>query len=289
MAYEQITHSIDGHVATITLNRPEKLNALTRTMAEEIRHAMFSAGEDDRVRVVVLTGAGRAFCAGSDLTQMAGTTSATRCEKTDEDPEKTVTRIMGIPTEEQRDAGNPFGARSDFRKRFSYIPSIPKPVIAAINGPAAGLGLIVSLYCDFRFASDNARFSIPLVRRGLGAEHGISWLLPRMIGLPNALDLLLSGRTIDAVEALRMGLVNAVFDKDGLRTGVREYAEQLIKLVSPRSLRVIKRQVWEAQFQTLAEAAAAGDVEMISSMESEDFKEGVLHFLEKREPSFSGR
>jgi enoyl-CoA hydratase/carnithine racemase len=147
----------------------------------------------------------------------------------------------------------------------------------------------VALYCDLRFASNNARFAMPLARRGLGAEHGISWLLPRMIGLPNALDLLLSGRSIDANEALRLGLVNGVLSQDSLATSVLDYAAQLITLVSPRSLRVIKKQVWEAQFQTLAQATIAGDAEMISSMESANFKEGILHFLEKRKPSFSGK
>ncbi len=258
-------------------------------MAEEVRRAMFSAGEDDTVRVVVLTGAGRGFCAGADLTQLSDAASGVgRSLDADDDPEQAVTKITGIATEEQRNEGNPFDARRDFRKRFSYIPSIPKPVIAAINGPVAGLGLIVALYCDLRFASDNARFAIPLARRGLGAEHGISWLLPRMIGLPNALDLLLSGRSVDANEALRLGLVNGVFNQDSLTTSVLDYAAQLITLVSPRSLRVIKKQVWEAQFQTLAEATMAGDAEMISSMKSADFKEGILHFLEKRKPSFSG-
>ena len=171
----------------------------------------------------------------------------------------------------------------------SYLPAIPKPIIAAINGPAAGLGLILALYCDLRFASEKARFSTAFSRRGLIAEHGISWLLPHTVGLPHALDLLFSARMIDAGEALRLGLVNRVFPEEGLMAGVLAYATELATLVSPRSLKVMKRQVWEAQFQTLAEAAAAADRELVLSIESEDFKEGVAHFLKKRQPEFTGK
>jgi enoyl-CoA hydratase/carnithine racemase len=180
-------------------------------------------------------------------------------------------------------------ARPDFRGRYGYFPTIPKPIIAALNGPIAGLGLVVSLYCDLRIASESAVLTTAFSRRGLIAEHGISWMLPRLVGLQNALDLLLSGRTIDAQEALRIGLVMRVLPHAELMDGVRVYARELADLVSPRSMRVMKRQLWDAQFQTLAEATAVADEEMRRSFSAEDFKEGVAHFVEKRAPRFSGR
>jgi enoyl-CoA hydratase/carnithine racemase len=290
MSYEQIMYHVAGYIATITLNRPEKLNAWTPVMADEVRHAMITAATDEKVRVIILTGSGRGFCAGADMAGLKETAGRTpSLLNSTENPEEVVTFLTGTKTEEQRDEGNRFNTRSDFRKRYSYFPSIPKPVIAAINGPAFGIGLIIALYCDLRFASESARFSIPLAKRGLAAEHGISWLLPRIIGLSNALDLLFSGRAVDAQEASKLGLVNRTFPEDAFMTSVHAYATQLTTLVSPRSLRIMKKQVWEAQFQTLAEAAALADREMILSVESDDFKEGILHFLEKRSPSFSGK
>jgi enoyl-CoA hydratase/carnithine racemase len=195
---------------------------------------------------------------------------------------------MGTKTEEERQDGRHSDMSPDFRKRYSYLSAIPKPIIAAINGPAAGVGFIITLYCDLRFASKTARFSTAFSRRGLIAEHGISWMLPRIVGLSNALDLLFSARMIDVEEALRMNLVDRIFLEESLMEGVRSYASELVTSVSPRSLRIMKKQVYEAQFQTLAEAAAIADAELMASMKSKDFKEGVAHFLEKRPPAFTG-
>jgi enoyl-CoA hydratase/carnithine racemase len=181
------------------------------------------------------------------------------------------------------------GVRSDFQKKYSYFPAIQKPVIAAINGPVVGLGLVIALFCDLRWASNAARFSTAFARRGLIAEYGIAWMLPRLVGLPNALDLLFSARTIDAGEALRIGLVNQVFPEDLFSDKVHEHARDLASGVSPRSLRVIKQQVYDALFQTLADALETSEREMLASLQSEDFKEGVAHFLEKRAPAFTGR
>jgi enoyl-CoA hydratase/carnithine racemase len=166
---------------------------------------------------------------------------------------------------------------------------IPKPIIAALNGATAGLGLVVSLYCDLRIAADTAVFTTAFSRRGLIAEHGVSWMLPRLVGLQHALDLLLSARKITAAEALAMGLVAQVKPAATLQEDVRAYARELADLVSPRSLRVMKRQLWEAQFQSLAEATAVADEEMQKSFTAEDFKGGVAHFVEKRAPRFTGR
>jgi enoyl-CoA hydratase/carnithine racemase len=162
-------------------------------------------------------------------------------------------------------------------------------VIAAIQGPVVGLGLVIALYCDLRFASDAARFGTAFARRGLIAEYGMAWMLPRLVGHANALDLLLSARMIDAAEALRMGLVNQVFPQDVFLEKVKEYARELASNVSPRSVRVIKRQVFEAMFPTLAESFEMSEGEMVASLQCEDFKEGVAHFLEKRAPSFTGK
>ena len=180
-------------------------------------------------------------------------------------------------------------AAADFQKTYSYFPAIRKPVIGAINGAAVGLGFILPLYCDIRIASDKARFGTAFSQRGLIAEHGISWMLPRLVGISNALDLLYSARLIDAEEACRMGLVSRVVPHEELMATVQEYAVQLATTVSPRSLRVIKRQVYEALFMTLGDAIDVANDEIMESFQCEDFQEGVAHFLEKRPPSFRGR
>jgi len=151
------------------------------------------------------------------------------------------------------------------------------------------LGLVIALYCDLRWASDAARLSTTFARRGLIAEYGMAWMLPRLVGLPNSLDLLFSARTIEAAEALRMGLVNVVLPQEGFLEKVQENARELASSVSPRSLRVIKRQVYDAIFQSLGEAFEISEREMLASLQSEDFKEGVAHYMEKRTPAFTGK
>lgn len=277
MAHEQIVFTAADRVATITLNRPDKLNAWTATMEREVRSAVEKADADDAVRVIVLTGAGRGFCAGADMSLLGAVAK------------------QGVTDQVKERALHPAGAerrehvRADFRRKYSYFLATKKPVIAAINGPVVGLGLVIALYCDLRLASDAARFSTVFARRGLIAEYGIAWMLPRMVGLSNALDLLFSGRTIDAAEATRMGLVNRVFPQEGFLDQVYDYAKDLASNVSPRSLAVIKSQVYEAMFQSLHEAFDASEREMLASLDSLDFKEGVAHYLEKRSPDFGGR
>ena len=275
MPSQETLYNVTDRVATITLNRPDKLNAWTAVMEQEVRSAMEDAERDANVRVIVLTGAGRGFCAGADMSLLSRVADHGLDDSTRE-------RVL-------RTAGSHEGVRPDFRKKYSYFPTVGKPVIAAINGPVVGLGLVITLYCDLRWASDAARFSTAFARRGLIAEYGMAWMLPRLVGFPNALDLLFSARMIDAAEALRMGLVNQVFPQDVFSDKVREHARDLASGVSPRSLRVIKRQVYGAMFQTLAEAFELSEREMLASLQSEDFKEGVAHFLEKRAPAFSGR
>jgi enoyl-CoA hydratase/carnithine racemase len=278
MGYEQILYEVKDRVATITLNRPDKLNAWTAVMGREVRQAMDEAARDEAVRVIVLTGAGRGFCAGADMQMLSGIVGAGGQEPGESAPAR----------EPAADGGDP-SIRPDFRGPYAYFPLVPKPIIAALNGATAGLGLVVSLYCDLRIAADTAVFTTAFSRRGLIAEHGVSWILPRLVGLQHGLDLLLSARKITAAEALAIGLVAQVKPAATLQEDVRAYARELADLVSPRSLRVMKRQIWEAQFQSLAEATAVGEEEMRRSFTAEDFKEGVAHFVEKRAPRFTGR
>jgi len=274
----EVKYDVRDHVATITLSRPERLNAITPTMEQELRAAMFEAESDENVRAIILTGEGRGFCAGADMKTLSalqqGDLSGSSTHR-HENSESNGPRREDI--------------RPDYSTVYSYFPSILKPIIGAINGPAAGLGFVISLYCDFRVASDQAKFSTSFSRRGLIAEHGVSWLLPRLIGMGNALDLLFSARVIEANEAHQMGLVNRVFPHNIFAEAAFELAREIATMVSPRSIRIMKQQVYDAQFQSLAEAIKIGNYEMVKSFVSEDFKEGVAHFIEKRAPAFSGR
>lgn len=280
MHFEHIIYNVEDAVATVTLNRPALLNAWTGIMEAEVRAAMQKADHDDAVRAVVLTGAGRGFCSGADVQGMA--------EMFFDTAGRTISEIV----REHQDR-NPVpkchGSRSDFQKRYSYFPSLKKPVIGAINGPVAGLGWVVAMYCDIRLASSEATFTTAFSKRGLIAEYGMAWMLSRLAGHAVALDLLLSSRTVTAQEALDLRLVNRVIPQETFDQEVRSYASQLAHSVSPRSLRIIKRQVYDALFQTLCEASEESDVEMFKSFESEDFQEGVKHFLEKRAPAFTGK
>ena len=271
MAYEDILYGVDDGVATVTLNRPDRLNAWTGIMHHEVKSAMRAAAGDDAVRVIVLTGAGRGFCAGADM----GTLQTIQSGKSQ----------GSVATDTPYDAQ----ANESFRKTYSYFPAVPKPIIAAINGACAGLGLVISLYADIRLASDAAVFTTAFSRRGLVAEHGISWLLPRLVGLARANDLLFSARRVTAAEAGQIGLVNRVIPQAEFEAEVKAYARMLANEVSPRSLREMKREFWNAQFQTLGQAIESANADMPASFTSEDFKEGVAHYLEKRAPKFTGR
>jgi enoyl-CoA hydratase/carnithine racemase len=208
------------------------------------------------VRVIVLTGAGRGFCAGADMEVLQG----------------------GDASED---------ARGDDRPQ-TFPMTIPKPVIAAVNGPAAGLGLVMALMCDLRFAAAGAKLTTAFARRGLIAEHGISWTLPRLVGSANALDLLFSGRVILAEEALGMGLVNAVHPADELLDRTLDYARELATWSSPTSMAVMKKQVYEHMELGAAPALDESNRLMEESFERPDFAEGVASFVEQREPRFEG-
>ena len=202
--------------------------------------------------------------------------------------------LSGISADSDRNAAKPeepFAPRASaqFYGPDSYFPAVSKPILCAVNGVAAGIGFVYPLYCDMRFAGSDAYFFTAFSQRGAIAEHGASWLLPRLVGLPLAFDLLYSARRVDAEEALRIGLVNRVFPQADLMDEVRAYARHLATRVSPRSLQVMKRQIWDDQMRGLGEAVAVSQAEMALSFRSEDFREGIAHHVEKRDPAFTGR
>ncbi|HUI27735.1 MAG TPA: enoyl-CoA hydratase-related protein [Candidatus Kryptonia bacterium] len=276
MSYQQILYEVSDRIATVTLNRPEKLNAWTMRMSAEVRHACVQADRDDAVRVIIITGAGKGYCAGADMDmlqgiQKGGAEAALSAGDTD-------LRV-------EFDASVP----AAFRGEYSFPLGLHKPVIAAVNGIAVGLGLSYMLYYDMRIASDRARFGTIFARRGLVAEHGSAWLLPKLIGMHNACDLLYSGRIVDAQEALRMGLVNRVVTHDQLQPTVREIATEMATLASPRSIRIMKRQLYGDLFTDLGASIHEADTEMVASFTTEDFREGVASFVQRRPPQFTGR
>jgi enoyl-CoA hydratase/carnithine racemase len=276
MSYEQILYAVADRIATITMNRPERLNAWTPHMGGELYDAFATAARDPEVRVIVVTGAGRGFCAGADMSNLRGIQDG----RSDDAPPARVTEPRSSTIRPSHPA---------LDTSYAYPASIPKPVIGAINGPVAGLGFTHMLYYDLRIASDRARFGTAFARRGLIAEHGSSWMLPRLVGMAHACDLLFSGRMVDAAEALAMGLVNRVVPHDELMSTVRDVATELATLSSPRSIAVTKRLLYTHQFTDLATATTEADSEMVASFPSEDFREGVASFLEKRPPRFTGR
>jgi enoyl-CoA hydratase/carnithine racemase len=246
-----------GAVLVLTLNRPDRLNAWTDAL-EDSYYARLDAAEDDpEVRAIVVTGAGRGFCAGADMSDL------------------------------ERGAAGQGDAELRHRPRPRTFPlTVRKPMIAAINGAAAGLGLVEALYCDLRFATPDAKLTTAFARRGLIAEYGISWLLARQVGPSRALDLLLSGRVVRGEEALQLGLVDRVCDREGLLDEAVAYAADLAAHCSPWSMATIKAQVQADLDRTFTAAVAAADELMLASFERPDVAEGVRSYLEGRPPAF---
>jgi enoyl-CoA hydratase/carnithine racemase len=249
---------LDGGVLLLTYNRPERNNAWTVELEEAYFGALADASKNPEVRVIVVTGAGRSFCPGMDI------------------------QVLSAATEGQRTPDGP-------RLPMTFVRSIPKPVIAAINGACAGIGFIQACAADIRFAARNAKLTTSFARRGLPAENSISWLLPRLVGTGTAMDLLLSARVLLADEAYRLGLVDRLCDPESLLDEALAYAGDLATNCSPRSMAVIKQQVlgdWERS----AEESRRFSLRLLGKLRDEpDFVEGVRSYTEKRAPKFESQ
>jgi len=252
-----------GRVALLTLNRPDRRNAWTPGLWRELLSALARAEADPGVRAIVITGAGSGFCAGADLELVASVSKD----------------VSAGGDASGRDAGavNP---------PVSWLMDVRKPLIAAINGSCAGIGLQIALACDVRFVAMEAKLSTAFVRRGLVAEHGMSWLLPRIVGRSRALDLLMSGRTFAGAEALRLGVADYAEPADRLVDAALAYATELADYSSPRAVAAIKGQVSLDATATLPDALRRTEELIAASLAWEDVREGVLSFTERRPPSF---
>ena len=272
-----VLYSEIDNIAILTLNRPEKLNAYNSNIFTGLKEGINKIENSENINAIIITGAGKGFCAGADMEGLKKTTKDNKITPDISLDEKLPEEALGPKIAEH------------FQTRFGFLAMCRKPIIAAINGPCAGIGLVMSLFCDLRFAAEGAKFTTAFSRRGLIAEHGISWILPKLIGHANALDILLSGRVFLADEAYKIGLINNCFPKDNFLNSTLDYVKDLANMSSPRSIAVMKSQVYKAFFQNLNDAASIGDLEMEKSFLSEDFKEGVNHFIEKRPPKFTGK
>jgi len=268
--FSQIIYDKSDHIATITLNRPFRLNAYTLGMGGEIRRALHDADQDDQVGAVIVTGAGRAYCAGADVQKLTNLVGA------ESDPDRSTAEFRT-------------DLRHDFQGIFSYMLALRKPIIGAFNGDCVGIGLTSSLYFDMRIAAESARIGLIFVQRGLAIEHGASWMLPRLVGLGKAMELAVTGRLLTAREALEIGLVNHVVPDDQVMVKAREIAGHIVHKCSPVGVAESKRSIYEHLFTDLATAMREDDQLMTRMWQTEDFKEGITAFKEKRPPSFKGR
>ena len=272
MDLKVVNCEIDGDgVALVTLSRPDRLNAWTGRMHAEYRWVLAQVERDATVRAIVVTGAGRGFCAGADTAALEGHAAAGRY-----DP--------GVTAGELARPG--YGVRPEYDHAFAFHFGIPKPIVAAINGPAAGVGLVLACFCDVRFAAAGAKLTTSAPRLGFPAEYGLSWVLPRLIGTGHAADLLLSSRVVLAEEAASMGLVNRVLPGHELLPHALAYARALATEVSPASMAAAKRQLY-ADWHRDVGASVVESEQLIAEMATQpDYAEGVAAWLEKRAPRF---
>jgi enoyl-CoA hydratase/carnithine racemase len=259
-----VTCVVDDPVAVITLDRPERLNALTPSMLRAFREAIDAAAADPAVVGIVVTGAGRGFCSGLDASVLEETTAA---------------------AETARSSMDTGARRGDLPGLFSYLLRVPKPVVAAVNGVAAGGGLVLAALCDVRFAGPDASFTTIFLQRGLVAEHGTSWVLPRLLGPGRALDLLWTSRRIDAQEAERCGLVEHVTEGDVVAAAC-DYVRTLATVASPSAIAATKRMVYEHLGLGFPEALRDADETAWAAVASADAAEGARALLERRAPQF---
>jgi enoyl-CoA hydratase/carnithine racemase len=268
---------VEGGVALVTLNRPERLNAFNGDLGVAFDTLMVELAQDRHVRAIVLTGAGKGFCAGADAKELEKL-SASGPQGLRSRPPGAAHPIYDALTQ----------APAELRTRFLIPAAMPQPVIAAVNGACAGVGLALACASDVRFASEEAMFAASFARRGLIAEGGLAWLLPRLVGFGAASDMLISGRKVGAEEALRIGLVGEVTAQGAVVERALAYAREIADQVSPRAAAVIKRQLRSAAEQTLRQALETGHAELRSSLASADFREGVAALRERRPPRFTG-
>jgi len=271
--YDEILYEVDDPVATITLNRPSALNAWTDRMGAEVRHAVATAEADPAVVGIVITGAGRGFCAGADMNRLAALSSGNRS-------------VEAPGAELESDPGDPSFGDDLHLGTYTYLMSVPKPVIAAINGPVAGMGVPIVLACDLRFMAEDAILMTAFAQRGLVAEWGTSWLLPRLAGTAVALDLLFSSRKITGTEAASLRVVNAALPRADVLPHAQQYVRDLAASSSPISMAIMKRQVYQQLHAGLLAAENEARSLMLESFSRPDFREGVASFVERRPPAF---
>jgi enoyl-CoA hydratase/carnithine racemase len=268
MTYEQITYEKSDCIATITLNRPERMNAFTPVMLNEWLEALTDAHTDDDVRAVILTGTGRGFCTGADVSRDGEGLSLVDRSRTHVDNRNFL--------------------RDSVQRIPRLVSIMEKPYIAAVNGAAVGAGMDMASMCDMRFAADSARFGMTYVRMGLIPGDGGCYFLPRIVGMARALDLIWTGRLFDAQEALSMGYVSAVIPADELMPYTREYAARLVNGPAV-AIQQAKRLAYRSQELSLDAALDLAQQAMFIAQSTEDSREGPRAFVEKREPKFKGR
>jgi enoyl-CoA hydratase/carnithine racemase len=271
MELKVVQYEVSEGVALVTLNRPHRLNAWTGRMHAEYRWVLARAEADEGVRAIVVTGAGRGFCAGADRAALDRHVAA-------------GTYDPGVPREELARPG--YGVRAEYDHAFAFHFGIAKPIIAAVNGPAAGVGLVLACFCDVRFAAEGAKLTTAAGRLGLPAEYGLSWVLPRLVGTGHAADLLLSGRAVLAEEAAAMGLVNQVVPAEQVLGVALDYARTLAREVSPRSAAAAKRQLYADWHGDVGTAVARSEALLEQMITQPDFAEGVAAWSERRPPKF---
>ena len=270
--YKDILYEVDGPAAVVTMNRPASLNAFTQLMLAEVRHALGAAEQDENVVGIVLTGAGRGFCAGMDMNALNEMTGGARSNA----------EFAHLAC----DPGNP-DDDPNFKITLTYLLGIRKPLLAAVNGAAAGMGLCYALYSDMRFVERSAKLTTSFSQRGLVAEHGASWMLPRLVGPACALDLLWTSKRVQGEEAYRLGLADRLCEDGESVADAKAYIGELAASAAPMSLMMMKRQVYKHMNAELGPAMAQTNQWMDESLQRSDFAEGVQSFMERRPPNFA--
>ena len=270
--YEEILYEVTGKVATLTINRPDKLNALTDLTQAEIRHALAQSERNENVIGTVLTGAGRGFCSGVDMNALSGMSDAGK-------------RLGNTYEHLKANPGNPDND-PNYKSSPSYFLGLRKPLIAAINGAAAGLGFSYATFCDMRFMDRNAKIVTSFAPRGLIAEHGTCWMLPKIVGPSNALDMNWSSRKIEGEEAYRMGYANRLCETGECVLQAQNYLREIAGTSAPMSIMMMKRQIYKHLSKELGEAMGESTMWMDESLARDDFKEGVASFVERRAANF---